>query len=447
MRSLAFFSEMLVLLSVVTIRPYVGILLWSWISFMSPHKLLWGPGANLPWAMLTIVVLVIGCVTAREPKRIGWNPTTVLIAAFMLCISLTSVAAMAPMDEVVHKWSAIMKSFGLLIITAAFLTSKERIHALIWIMVLSLAYFGIKGGAFTVVHGGANRVLGPPETAIGDNNALAAGLLVVLPLMNYLRMQSQHLTVRIGMAAMMLLTLFSVVGSYSRGALIGLLAMSVFLWAKSKHKLAAAIVLPLVVGSVIAFMPPEWMARMHTISHAEATDSGETRMAIWHVAWVMATHRPLTGSGFMGPYDWSVVNQFVPGAEARAVHSIWFEVLGEHGLITFFVWLGITVSGFVAARRIIKSASDVPDLAWCVDLAKMSQVSIVAYCAAGSFLSLSYWDFYFTILVAVAATHEYVRQSLGQTSLAWARQVGPRSRLAIPGGQAVGAKARAGPAV
>ena len=446
MRSLVFISEMLILLSVVTVRPFVGILLWSWVSFMSPHKLLWGPGANLPWAMFTIVALVIGCLVAREPKRIAWNPTTVLIAAFMLCISLTTVTAMAPMDDVVHKWSAVMKTFGVLIITASFLTSKERIHALIWIMVLSLAYFGIKGGAFTIVQGGANRVLGPPETAIGDNNALAAGLLVAVPLMNYLRMQSQHRAVRIGMAVMMVLTLFSVVGSYSRGALIGLLAMSVFLWAKSKHKLAAAVVLPLVVGSVIAFMPPAWMARMHTISNAEDTDSGETRMAIWHVAWEMATHRPLTGSGFMGPYEQRVVDQFVPGAASRAVHSIWFEVLGEHGFVTFFVWLGITISGFVAARRIIKSTSGVPELAWCVDLAKMSQVSIVAYCAAGSFLSLSYWDYYFTILVAAAATHEYVRQSLGQTSPGWVRQIGPQSRLAIEGGRVVDAKARAGPA-
>ena len=65
MRALAFFSEMLVLLSVVTVRPFVGVLLWSWISFMSPHRLLWGEGSELPWAMFTIVALMIGCVIGR----------------------------------------------------------------------------------------------------------------------------------------------------------------------------------------------------------------------------------------------------------------------------------------------------------------------------------------------------------------------------------------------
>jgi len=444
MRSLAFFVEMLVLLPVVTIRPFVGVLLWSWISFMSPHKLLWGPASSLPWAMITFVALVVGCFLAREPKRFAWNPTTALIATFMLCITLTSLVAMSPADLVYAKWSLVMKAFFVMLITASLLTSKQRIHALIWIMVLSLAYFGVKGGGFTIMHGGANRVEGPPDTMIGDNNALAAALLVTVPLMNYLRMQSEHRIVRIAVAVVMVLTLFSVVGSYSRGALLGLLAMSVFLWAKSKHKLVAAVVLPLLVGSVIAFMPPEWMARMNTIQDASSTASGESRLAIWNVAWQMAIHRPLTGSGFMGPYVQEVVSAFVPNTTSRAVHSIWFEVLGEHGFPTFVVWLGITVSGLVAARRIIKSASGVPELEWCVDLAKMSQVSVIAYLAAGTFLSLCYWDFYFTMLVTVAATHEYVRQALGETAPRRRFQVAVPARLAIRGGGRMGAKARAG---
>jgi len=375
----------------------------------------------------------------------------------MICITLTSLVAMAPMDDVFHKWGLVTKGFFVMLITASLLTSKQRIHALIWIMVLSLAYFGIKGGGFTIIHGGANRVEGPPDTPIGDNNALAAGLLVAVPLMNYLRMQSAHRIVRIALAATMVLTLFSVVGSYSRGALIGLLAMTGFLCVKSKHKLAAAVVLPLLVGCVIAFMPPEWMARMHTLQDAEATDSGQSRMAIWNVAWQMALHRPLTGSGFMGPYYDDVVSQFVPGATSRAVHSIWFEVLGEHGFVAFFVWVGITISGLVAAHRIIKSAADRPELAWCVDLARMSQVSVVAYCVAGSFLSLSYWEFYFTLLVAVAATHQYVREALGETVPGRRRGIAlpprletrdgapVRGRAVVRGGAAIGAKARAGP--
>ena len=431
MRSLAFFFEMLVLLPIATIRPFAGVLLWSWISFMSPHKLLWGPASGLPWAMAVICVTVMGCVTAREPKSFALNATTGCIALFMVCITLTSLTAMAPFDGVFQKWDIIIKSMAVLLLTSWLLTTKERIHALVWIMVLSLAYFGIKGGGFTIMHGGSNRVEGPPDTMIGDNNALAAGLLITIPLVNYLRMQSQHRIIRIGFAITMVLLLFSVVGSYSRGALLGLFAMTIFLWMKSKAKFVSALVLPLLVGSVIAFMPADWMDRMHTLSDPEATASGESRMAIWSVAWQMAVHRPLTGSGFMGPYYDEVVSQFVPGAAARAVHSIWFEVLGEHGFITFFVWVAITVSGVLATQRTINAAKDVPELEWCVDLSKMIQVSVVAYLVAGSFLSLSYWDFYFTILVTGAATHQYVRQALGETDTGRRPMAAAASRPAV----------------
>jgi putative inorganic carbon (HCO3(-)) transporter len=415
MRSIAFFIEMLVLLPIAAIRPFAGVLLWSWISFMSPHKLLWGPASGLPWALIVLSVTLFGCLTAREPKSFSLNATMGCIVVFMVCITMTSLTAMSPPDLVFQKWSIIMKSLVVLLLTGWLLTTKERIHAMVWIMVLSLAYFGIKGGGFTIMHGGTNRVEGPPDTMIGDNNALAAGLLITIPLMNYLRMHSEHRVIRIGFATGMVLTLFSVVGSYSRGALLGLIAVTVFLWLKSKAKLAAAVVLPILLGTVITFMPADWVARMQTLSDAQSTGSGETRMAIWNVAWQMAIHRPLTGSGFMGPYVSEVVSQFVPGADARAVHSIWFEVLGEHGFVTFFVWISITISAALAAHRTITTAKGVPGLEWCVDLSRMIQVSMVAYVVAGSFLSLSYWDFYFTILVVAAATHQYVRQALGQT--------------------------------
>jgi putative inorganic carbon (hco3(-)) transporter len=448
MRSLAFFVEMLVLLPMITIRPFVGVLVWSWISFMSPQRLLWGPASGLPWGLITVVTLAIGCMTAREPKRFIWNPTTTMIAIFMICITLTSLTAMAPSDEVFGKWDPAMKSFSLMLVTAFLLTSKERIHALIWIMVLSLGYFGVKGGGFTVINGGGNRVLGPPGSAIGDNNTLAAALLVMVPLMNYLRMQSQHRVVRIGLAASTVLTMFAIVGSYSRGALIGLVAVGILFWLKSRQKFLAAIVLPVVIGSVILFMPPDWMDRMRSIGQYQTDGSVEGRFDIWTTAWAMAVRRPLTGAGFMAPYDEAVVQYFRPGHGPRAVHSIYFEVLGEHGFIVFFVWLGITVSALVAANRTIRRASGVPELQWCVDLARMSQVSVVAYLVAGAFLSLSYWDMYFTVLVAVAAAHQYARQALGDTAPAgWRREAERLARLPpFRGGRAIGAKARAGPA-
>ncbi len=288
------------LLPITLVKPFVGVILWSWISFMDPHRLVYGGIAlAIPWGMSIFIATVIGCVVAREPKRFPLNGVTVLIVLFLVMITFTTFFALAPMDDVLRKYEETLKAFLFLLVTAALLTSRERIHALVWVMVLSLAFFGIKGGAFTLIGGGTNRVLGPPNSMIADNNQLAVALLVSLPLMNYLRMESKHAIIRIGFAVTMGLTLFAVVGTYSRGALVALAAVSFYFWCKSSHKIILAIAMIIVIGGAIASMPATWVERMHTIENYQQDRSTVGRFEIWNVAWVMAKTRPLVGSGFL----------------------------------------------------------------------------------------------------------------------------------------------------
>ena len=431
MRSIALFAELLVLLPIAMVRPFVGVLLWSWISFMNPHRLVYGGIADQPWAMITFVATMIGCVIAREPKRFPVNALTILIGLFLVMISFTSMFALAPWANVEAKWEAVFKVFLFLLVTAGLLTSRERIHALIWVMVISLAYFGIKGGGFTLLGGGANRVYGPVDTMIQDNNHLATALLVCIPLMNYLRIESKHAIIRYGFIAAMVLTLFAVVGSYSRGAFVALAAVAGYFWLKSPNKIVSGTLLAILLVVALAFMPATWIERMHSIEEYQQDASAAARLEVWHTAWVMATSRPLVGGGFFATYWQPVVSLFVPGAGTRAVHSIWLEVLGEHGFPTFFVWVGMSIAGAVYARRTIKRATGVPGLEWCVTLAKMTQVSMIAYLVGGSFLSLCYWDYYFTILVAVSAVDQHVTATLGSTSERRFAIHAPRQRLAL----------------
>ena len=214
----------------------------------------------------------------------------------------------------------------------------------------------------------------------------------------------------------MVLTLFAVVGSYSRGAILALAAVAGFFWLKSSNKLISGMFVVLALVVSINFMPERWTDRMNTIQDYQSDGSAVARLQVWHVAWLIAVARPLVGGGFFATYSRPVVNQFLPGADSRAVHSIWFEVLAEHGFPTFFVWVGISIAGAVYARRVIKQATGVPGLEWCVNLAKMAQVSMIAYTVGGSFLSLSYWDYYFTILIAVTAVYQHVTATLGQSA-------------------------------
>lgn len=416
MRNISFAGAMALLLAVIAARPFIGVLVWCWISFMNPHQMAWGWASDMPWALMVFAATLFGCVVAREPSRMPWNGMVALTLALILCVSVASFFALSNIGAVQAKWERTVKMLISLLLIAALLTDRRRIHAIVWVMVISIGYFGVKGGAFSLATGGAFRVFGPPATMIEDNNHIAAALLVTLPLMNYLRLQSRHRIVWMGLVVAMGLSLLSIVASYSRGALIGLTAVGLFLWFTSPGKLKAALVLVAAIGAAIMFMPDAWLDRMSSIQHYNQDESSMGRLTIWRAAWAIAVARPLTGGGFLAPYTQAIVDQFAPGVEARAVHSIYFEILGENGFPAFFVWLAMSGYGLLNARSILRATRNTPELAWARDLARMAIVSVIAYLVAGTFLSLSYWDFYLTFLTVLAATRDRVRDALAASA-------------------------------
>lgn len=414
MRDAVLMTTMAALLAFVLAHPFVGVLMWNWVSFMNPHRVVWGFAMTIPWAAVIFAVTIIGCLIAGELRLPPANITVVLLVGLMLIFTMTSVTALGDPTATWAKWDRVSKILLGLLLTASMLTTRHRIQALIWLMVLSLGYFGVQGGVFALVTGGSFRIWGPPDSMIEDNNHLAVALLMALPLMNYLRMQSAHHVVRVGLWVAMGLTLLSVVASYSRGALLALAAVILVLWWRSHKKVLSAAVLAVALTGAIAFMPSQWTERMNTLTEYQEDESATGRLDLWSISWRLALSRPLVGTGFSGPYSQAVVDTVEPGGAARAVHSIYFELLGEHGFVAFVLWLGLTLAALYHSSRLIRMTKHRPDLHWGRDLARMAQVSIVAYLVGGAFLSLSYYDYYWTLLVVVAASHGLVMRALAE---------------------------------
>jgi probable O-glycosylation ligase (exosortase A-associated) len=412
MRSYIFILVYGGLLAPALVQPFIGALLWSWISFMNPHREVWGFATNLPYAMITFMVTLLACIVAREPKRFEANAVTVLLLVFAVVITLTTITGIGPQDVMWRRWNATIKTIIGALLVACLLTSRRRIHAMVWLLAISIGYYGVKGGMFTIMTGGAFRVQGPPDTMIGDRNHMAVALLVALPLMNYLRLQSAHYLVRMGLLAASGFTLLAAVGSQSRGALVALAATATVLWWRSRRKLVSAIVLFGCIAGILAFMPDTWAERMNSILTYEDDASAMGRIRIWTASWLLALKYPFTGVGFRSMYYQHIVDLVSPELRARAVHSIYFEPLGEHGFPGFFVWLGLTLAGIYYALRLVRISRNRPELAWAGDLGRMVQVSIVAYLTGGAFLSLSYWDYYWAILLVTAAAYSLAMRTI-----------------------------------
>ena len=165
-------AVMTTMLGIALARPFVGLLAFDLISFMNPQQEAWGIGSQIPWALLAAIATVIGCVVAREPRKLPVNAFTILIVIFLILISISTVFALGPADLVNKHYFLVMKSFGFMILACGLLTTRKRIHALIWLMVLSVGYYGVKGGVFTILTGGHDHVVGVGRVGQGESRKI-----------------------------------------------------------------------------------------------------------------------------------------------------------------------------------------------------------------------------------------------------------------------------------
>ena len=47
-------------------RPWFGILMWSWLAYMNPHRLTWGFAYAQPWAQLVAMPTILGVFFLRR---------------------------------------------------------------------------------------------------------------------------------------------------------------------------------------------------------------------------------------------------------------------------------------------------------------------------------------------------------------------------------------------
>ncbi|TAN01057.1 MAG: putative O-glycosylation ligase, exosortase A system-associated, partial [Rhodanobacteraceae bacterium] len=335
-------------------RPYVGLLVWSWLGYMNPHKLCYGFAVSFPWVLLVAVTTLVSLAFSNEGKKIPMSMFSVLLFLFLAWTGLTTLYAAVPASAT-DKFVEFAKVLVMVFVTMMLVKDRQRMHWLVWVIVISIGFYGLKGGVFTILKGGNYHVFGPPKSFIADNNDLAQALCMVLPLMRYLQLQTTKRWLRVGLGATMFITVVSILGTYSRGGLIALAVVGAALFLKSRQRIVVIILLLAVGFTAYHFMPAQWIARMDTLHHAEQVGSAQTRIQSWEFATNVALHRPLLGGGFNvyeSPSMWA--RYAPPDSIERAVHSIYFRVLGEQGfpgLIMFLAMLAICWRSCTQVRR------------------------------------------------------------------------------------------------
>ncbi len=398
-------------------HPYIGMLLWTWVSIMNPHKVSWFL-STYPVAAIVGGATLVGLFITRDKRQFFMTQPSVFLLLFTLWMCVTYVFSFYP-EESWFMLSRVLKINFMIFVAMILLYTRKHIIALVWVLVFSLGFYGVKGGIFTILTGGGYRVWGPPGSFIDGNNEVALAMIMVIPLMYFLRSLYQQRWIRRAFLLAMLLTAVAAVGSQSRGALLAIIAMAGLFWMrlesvdahsgkKSAHPKVMFGLLILLAGiALMLFMPESWHERMDTIGEYQQDTSAQGRINAWYMAWNLASHN-LFGGGYM-IYNHATFLLYAPNPyDVHAAHSIYFQVLGEHGFVGLILFLLMWIFTWRWAGWLRFNAQNSAETEWASVLGAMVQASLAGYAVGGAFLSLSYFDLPYNLLVLVVLARRWV---------------------------------------
>lgn len=429
MRAILLILIVIGILPIILAKPHVGILAWNWFAFMNPHRLTWGATYDFGFAQVIAGVTIAAWLISREPKLIPITPITSILMAFVLWMSVTTFFALDP-DPAFEKWNEVMKIMIFIFITIPLINTKERLNALVWVIAVSVAFYGVKGGVWVILTGGNWSVLGPPGSDFEGNNALARALVMVIPLLRYLQLQTKSPWIVYGIWVALALLTLSIFSSYSRGGILAFGAMAFVFWIKSRQKLAITVIGAVILVAGLTFMPDKWYDRMASIQTYESDRSPMDRIKMWKHGFAVAVERPLVGGGFdifkaghlYPDFGLSVCEK---GADIqdycvlhpRASHSAYFDALGEHGFVGLALFLALGIATLVTGSSVIRRTRSREDLAWAGDLAGMLQVAVIGYAAGAIFANSTYFDLYYNLVVIMIITQLLVTKAIKEQSV------------------------------
>ena len=372
--------------------------LYLWIAYFRPEAWAWtGVFASLPLSFAAGVFLLVRTMFSSVRFRLDVrNGLLFLFLAHSLLSTIFAPHVEYSLGYLQDFAKAVIVSYLLSVL----ITTESDFRLVLTVIALSLGFeAGKQGWAQLVLNPGAKNNNSVPF--LGDNNLVAVGMSMLLPIVGALGATSKGWWRR-GFQFLSVGVLYRALSTYSRGGLLAVGSVgAMYLW-RSPNKVRTVLAFTVALAIILPVLPSEYWDRMSTItaSSEERDDSQAGRLHFWAVAIDMANDRPLLGVGHRG-YEPSYDSyDFLDGRHGtkRAVHSAWFAIFAEGGYPGLALFLAIFGSSVWACRRIRRMArqGEVTDSLGRYAIGMES--ALVAFAVGGSFVSYQHnemlWHFF-----------------------------------------------------
>ncbi|WP_198149770.1 putative O-glycosylation ligase, exosortase A system-associated [Colwellia sp. MT41] len=427
MRDILLLIAFPVLLYFVFRRPFIGTSLWMWSALFFPNGWVWGLASNIRFNLIIAIVTIVSYLFQKNKLKTEISSITILVVIFFCWTTISSIITISNPDRVWHEWNLFMKIIIFYLVCITTLKTKHHLNVFLWAIVLSAAYFGAGEGLKFIITAGSHKLEGIPGSRLQDRNELAVALNASIPIAIYLYSITSNKILKIGLVCVIILNIVSIIGSSSRGGIVALIVVSGYFFLKSKRKIRVSFVMTFLVLIGSFLVSEDWLNRMNTIENMGEDASMLGRFAAWKINTLIALDNPFFGAGFkacenilvwkiyepdLNTLDYIIDTSSYVAPFAKAAHSIYFQVLGDQGIVGFLLYIAILTSAFFKFSSANKMENLSPDLKY---MSQMVQLSLIAFCAGGAALSIAYYDLLFA-LIALSHCIMYVSKKESEVS-------------------------------
>ena len=224
-----------------------------------------------------------------------------------------------------------------------------------------------------------------------DNNGAGLMLAMGVPLC-YFAWEGMRRWFRWAFLALIPVIIHAVLMSYSRGAMVSLIAGVPFYLLRSRRKIQLVVILAGVGFLIPVLAGKEIRERFFTLNNTEIDASANERRASWAAAWRIAKENPIFGVGIRNSN--LISKEYGADMEGRTIHSQYLQTAADSGFVALALYLAALTAFWFSTRKARLEALKRNDSDGREAYAAACGVegAMIVFCVGAAFLSLENFE-------------------------------------------------------
>ncbi|HEX7116977.1 MAG TPA: O-antigen ligase family protein [Steroidobacter sp.] len=368
------------------------------------------PFLNVPFFYSLFPVALFAVSLAAPGLRPMKEVMTDRLAKWVfILLGLVFLSMLVYRSYAIDTFTMVLGYVMLFVLIARICTTWGRVRGVI--VTLLLAHLFLLAMNPNVVLDPTTRQYIVGATFLGDGNDYGLSLCLLFPCALELAQSRRSLWSKILCYGAVVLLLFAIIATQSRGATLGLGAVLFFMWLRSSRKLVGLVGVAVVGVAVLIYAPPQYFDRMSSLGAAQLDGSAQGRIDAWKAGIGMVAHNPVlgVGAGHFGP-RW--------GKTAHSTYVLAMAELGLPGLVCVLMLVIGNMRANMALRSRVLAASEIKDQQEeRARLLFLTTAAVIGFAVAGAFLSATYYPHLYVLTGLLIAVRLMASQGLPEVSV------------------------------